>query len=317
MADKRWSTDGVGGVDRFAYWHDAVSEAVLNVTPRNPSGNEFTGAITCNEFDDLRFSAFTSTPHQIVRARGHINRSQGEHYLVSVQRRGTSVMSQGDRVAALAPGNIGILDGMRPFTVSFPENVDRIVAAIPHRLLRPRAPWLDAVPLRMLPADSPLVDVCKLYIERLSTAQSGNAREFWVLAENLCNLIALLTAPSDAEQSSIRHGMRQAELEHMLAYLRSNLANPKLSPAMLAERMGVSVRTVHNRFEEAGLTLGKWLLEHRLLACHTRLSDSAFSRLSVSEIAFEWGFNDLSHFNKAFRARFGKTPSACRASHKM
>jgi AraC-like DNA-binding protein len=81
---------------------------------------------------------------------------------------------------------------------------------------------------------------------------------------------------------------------------------------MLADRMGVSIRTVHNRFEEAGLTFGKWVIEHRLLACQKALSDPAFDTLSISEIAFKWGFNDLSHFNKAFRARFGATPTTCR-----
>jgi AraC family transcriptional activator of tynA and feaB len=314
MADKSWSTDSVQGAERFAYWHDAVSEAVLNVTARNPLGNRFAGDITCNEFDDLRFAAFTSTPHQIIRTRGHIGRSRGEHYLVSVQRLGSSLMSQADRVAELAPGHIGILDGMRPFTVAFPGNVDRIVAAIPHRLLRPRAPWLEAVPLRTLPAPSPLVDVCKVYIERLSAAQSGSVREFWLLAENLCNLLALLTAPGETERQSLRRVTRQAELDHMLAYLRANLADPGLSPRVLADRMGVSIRTVHNRFEEAGLTFGKWVSEHRLLACHKVLSDPAFGGLNVSEIAFKWGFNDLSHFTKAFRARFAMTPTACRKS---
>jgi AraC-like DNA-binding protein len=28
----------------------------------------------------------------------------------------------------------------------------------------------------------------------------------------------------------------------------------------------------------------------------------------VSEIAYRWGFNDLSHFNRSFRAHFAMTP---------
>lgn len=98
----------------------------------------------------------------------------------------------------------------------------------------------------------------------------------------------------------------------MIAYLRANLANPALSPKLLADRMGVSVRTVHNRFEDAGLTFGRWVSEQRLLACHKVLSDPVFDAQSVSEIAFAWGFNDLSHFNKVFRARFGTTPTSVR-----
>jgi AraC family transcriptional regulator, positive regulator of tynA and feaB len=29
-------------------------------------------------------------------------------------------------------------------------------------------------------------------------------------------------------------------------------------------------------------------------------------------IAYRWGFNDLSHFDKAFRARFDCSPRECR-----
>jgi AraC family transcriptional activator of tynA and feaB len=34
----------------------------------------------------------------------------------------------------------------------------------------------------------------------------------------------------------------------------------------------------------------------------------------ISEIAYAWGFNDLSHFNRAFRQRFDMTPSEWRES---
>jgi AraC family transcriptional activator of tynA and feaB len=312
MAGKSWSTASVGTPDRFAYWHDAVSQAVLNVAPRNPAGERFSGAITCSEFDDLRFAAFVSTPHEIARTRAHINRSKGEHYLISVQRRGTSVMTQADRSCELRAGNIGILDGMRPFTVAFPEEVERTVAVIPHRLLRPRAPWLDAMPLNRLPVGSPLIDVCRVYIERLSAPQGIAPREAWLLADNLCNLVALLTAPGETDRHALRNVRRDVALDLMIAYLRTNLADPMLSPQLLARHMRVSVRTVHNRFEEAGTTFGRWVLEHRLAACHKALGDPLHDRFSVAQIAFGWGFNDLSHFTKAFRARFDCPPGQLR-----
>jgi len=34
---------------------------------------------------------------------------------------------------------------------------------------------------------------------------------------------------------------------------------------------------------------------------------------SITEIAFSWDFSDLSHFNRAFRAKFGAGPTAFRA----
>ena len=45
----------------------------------------------------------------------------------------------------------------------------------------------------------------------------------------------------------------------------------------------------------------------------TALRDTRQRDANISEIAYHWGFNDLSHFNKAFRARFNTTPRAWRS----
>lgn len=318
MISKAWSTSAVEPSSQFAYWRDAVSEAVLNVTPRRWSGNEqFSGEITCRVFEDTRFAAFASSSHEIVRTRSHINRSRGEHYLISVQRRGTGLMSQAERTCELRPGNIGVLDGMRPFTVTFPDEVDRIVAALPYRLLRPRAPWLDAQPLNCVPVTSPLVEVCRLYIELLARDDAIAPQESWVLVDNLCNLLALLTAPDESKRAGLRNVARTVEFDAMTAYLRTNIANPGLSPAVLARHMRVSLRTVHNRFEESGTTFGRWIMENRLAAIHKALSDPRCDGMTVSQIAFNWGFNDISHFTKVFRQRYDLSPGRLRKVRKV
>ena len=43
MPSKSWSTNTVGASEQFAYWHDAVSQAVLNVAPRNTADERFSG----------------------------------------------------------------------------------------------------------------------------------------------------------------------------------------------------------------------------------------------------------------------------------
>src|SRR5262249_57638186 len=79
-----------------------------------------------------------------------------------------------------------------------------------------------------------------------------------------------------------------------------------------AAHFGLSARTGHLRFELIGQTFGRWLLEHRLDACGAALRDARQRDANVSEIAYRWGFNDLSHFNKAVRARLNTPPRACR-----
>src|SRR5262249_17951271 len=74
------------------------------------------------------------------------------------------------------------------------------------------------------------------------------------------------------------------------------------------DHLGISIRTLHFRFKQIGRTFGRWVLDNRLEACALALRDPRQRASNISEIAYRWGFNDLSYFNKAFRARFDMTP---------
>lgn len=50
---------------------------------------------------------------------------------------------------------------------------------------------------------------------------------------------------------------------------------------------------------------GKWLLQKRLEFASSLLRSS---KMSVTEIAFESGFQDVSHFSRVFKERFGTSP---------
>lgn len=54
---------------------------------------------------------------------------------------------------------------------------------------------------------------------------------------------------------------------------------------------------------------GKWLLERRLTHARMLLSSG---NLPISEIAYDSGFENLSHFSRAFRQYFGTPPAAFR-----
>jgi len=43
------------------------------------------------------------------------------------------------------------------------------------------------------------------------------------------------------------------------------------------------------------------------------LTDPRFASRSITSVAFDAGFGDVSYFNRSFRRRFGATPSETRA----
>jgi AraC-like DNA-binding protein len=103
------------------------------------------------------------------------------------------------------------------------------------------------------------------------------------------------------------------QLEALLDFCRRNLHDPALSPDFVAAQFGISTRTLHLRFAKLEQTFGRWLLDTRLEASSAALCNPQQNSRGISEIAFSCGFNDLSHFNKSFRTRFGVSPSEWRA----
>jgi AraC-like DNA-binding protein len=305
-----WSTDTVKAGERFSFWREVVCQTVLNVATEAPR-DRFQAHISGRSFAALRVAEFDSTSHEIVRSPQHTARFPEDNYLISLQRRGQSRISQDGDPFPLDPGEIGIVDGQKPFRIAFPAPVSRVIAVIPRRTLDTRAPWLRNKPLRKIASGSPYADLTRRHLLQLAGGHpSLRESEASLLTENLCNLLALASArdlPVDALRPEL-------QLEALLAFCRQHLSDPALSPHAVAARFGISVRTLHLRFERLGETFGRWLLDNRLAACGKALRDPHQRATAISEIAYRWGFNDLSHFNKAFRARFGMTPREWRNS---
>jgi AraC-like DNA-binding protein len=65
-------------------------------------------------------------------------------------------------------------------------------------------------------------------------------------------------------------------------------------------------------FESEGTTFSQFALAERLACAHRLLLDPRHAHQSIGAIAYASGFGDLSHFNHAFRRRYGATPSEVR-----
>ncbi|MFE2323424.1 helix-turn-helix domain-containing protein [Streptomyces sp. NPDC059385] len=86
------------------------------------------------------------------------------------------------------------------------------------------------------------------------------------------------------------------------------LADPELSPAMLARELNVSVRTLHRAFAAVGEQVTAYIRHRRLHEARLALG-SPSGRLSISELAAHWQFADGSHFTRAFKKHYGQTPT--------
>lgn len=299
-----WSTDGARAHERYSYWREALCQSVFNISIEAVP-ERFYASMTARSCGPLRFFRSEASGYRVVRSRHDIENAPADHYSVYLQVSGKAVIEQGDETFTYHPNDISISDGRYPFRADLPGAGARAIAVIPRAMIDRRAPWLSRRPLHRLAATSRFVDLAGRHIMELTADGSTlNDRAAALLTDNLCNLLALASAP-DIAPSRLEPKL---QTEAIFAFCRQHLHQPELSPQFVADHFGISLRTLHLRFHNTGRSFGRWVLENRLDACRDALHDPSQGSLNISEIAYRWGFNDLSHFNKAFRARFDAAP---------
>jgi AraC-like DNA-binding protein len=132
-------------------------------------------------------------------------------------------------------------------------------------------------------------------------------------ASHLRDLVALaLGADRDAAALAESHGLRAARLHAIKQHIADALLNPNLTIGNVAARHGITPRYVQRLFESEGTTFSTFVLDRRLDRVREMLTDPVHLWRSISTIALEAGFGDISYFNRAFRRRFGLTPNDAR-----
>ena len=104
------------------------------------------------------------------------------------------------------------------------------------------------------------------------------------------------------EERATDHALR----DKVLALVDAHLGDPALRTLTLADACHASVRTIQNVFAMMGTTPSGYILERRLARAAERLA--ATPGASITEVAFEMGFNDSAYFARCFRQRFGVAP---------
>ena len=297
-----WTTDTVNERERFSFWREMICNTLFSISPEAP-GSRFSARLAVRTAGPLRFAMCESTRYEIIRTQRDIAHAPADLYTVYLQRRGRTVISQCGETIAFHRNDIVLSDCRQPYRASLSDDGCRAVALVPRTMIDWRAPWLRHRPVIKLDSSSPFADLARRHFMHL-VSNDLNEIETNLLTDNLCNLLALASA-TDIKLDRMRP---QLQIQTMIAYCRRNLHNPELSPQLVAAYCGISVRTLHLRFATLGQTFGSWLLETRLEACASALRQPDQQTRNISEIAYIHGFNDLSHFNKSFRARFGMTP---------
>jgi AraC-like DNA-binding protein len=185
----------------------------------------------------------------------------------------------------------------------------------PFDKIAPQIADLDAAAMRPIPVDTEAL--------RLLVHYAAMLKEDMVLAPDVQSLVVnhlqdLAVLPIGGTRDAVMvaggRGVRAARLRAIKADIVRHLTDRRLSIDAVALRHRITPRYVSMLFDGDGTTFSEFVLAQRLNHAHRLLTDLQFSGRTVSSLAFEAGFGDLSYFNRCFRRLYGATPSDVRAN---
>ena len=302
----RIRTDDWPERDRVAMFHEMHGRDGIRVEPR---GGE-----------SLRIDATVVRFPNFALLRGHRSPlrsefSDGNDRLV-FNLSGPAVAVQFGREVLLERGDAIVLCGSDRGTLTTTKSGRISTLEFPRGALMPLLNDPRRACARRIPKDSMPLQLLRAYVEAAHRGCSTENADFPGIAIAHMYDLASLTigAAPEAESVARGRGVRAARLRAIKNDILARI-DRDIELTALAGRHGLSGRYVRMLFESDGTSVTEFIREERLKRARSMLLNPRFATRKIAEVAYEAGFNDLSYFNRAFRRRFGQSPSEIRDSY--
>lgn len=294
--------------ERLSYWREAVCGAYVLLGCESNIRDSFHGEILLERYSRMAVSFVTSTSQEVLRRREDIARSTDEFFLLSLQMNNKGMVTQRGRSAVLQPGDSALYSSTDIYQLSFDGEFKQLVVQFPKKELLARLPNADLLTAQRLSGSNELGQLVGnniLHFSRMMGRSSELVQEY--LQDIILDLITTALASLDDHTHELslpdQHLLLRAK-----SYIHMNLSDPNLDRKSLAHAMGMSVRSLSAIFAGRGSSVAAYIRDTRLDTIAHNMLDDRFKRQSISEIALRWGFNNLQHFSRIFRNRFGVSP---------
>jgi AraC-like DNA-binding protein len=306
-----WSIDRVPTNDRTDAWQDVLSRSYREwqVPQRLPA--TFYARVKQHDFAGAGIVETVCDPCIGQRTHAQIRHDDELYVGVQLTTGGRERFRMGDGGVEVTSGDLVVWTTDQEVQFEVLERLHKVTLMIPWTLMRERLPERKRPPAGGK-IESRIGVGSLLAVHLLALSNQIDSLEQSVQASVSRSTLELLGIALSGQQPSAMFDASAAMLRRVKDFILQHLHEEDLNPTRIAEANNISLRYLHMLFQRSELTVSGFMLDSRLQVCKQALMDPAFQRLQISEIAFRWGFNSLSHFCRTFRQRYGASPGDMR-----
>jgi AraC-like DNA-binding protein len=309
-----FSTDDLPTKDRLPVWREVFGRMIGRMDFEVAGDRPLRQTVDVRAFEGLCLT-INETNGIIARRTRELLADGGDDFAFTASLSGPFLASWAGRTIELEPGEAVLMSTAEVSTIHFPTAARFVGLRVPRRTLGALVDEPESILLRRVRKDTEALRLIRAYVAATSDQDFAGPRVQQLFASHLHDLVALAVGPSrDATEIARHRGLQAGRLQAIKTGILAHLGQRDLSVARVAKTQAVTPRYVQMLFEAEGTTFSRFVLGERLAWARRLLADPRAVGRPIIGIALEAGFGDLSYFNRAFRRRYGMTPSDMKAS---
>lgn len=293
---------------QFDYWREAVCETYVQLGCSTDNKQCFSGRINVDHQSILSVSRIGGTAHSVTRRIKDIGQATEAYFILSLPIFQNTHVSQFGVETILSKGDMRLYSSTDPYEVKVEDNFSKLIIQLPKEKLLSRIPNAEMLVSQKIDGQSyigQLIGKCIIDFSEYASTQEPIAQA--LIQDTLLDLIATALVTNTNSKIELTSPEQQTILRTKY-FIRNNLSNIELDRNLIATEIGMSVRRLNNIFAKEQTSISKFIRDMRLNTIADEMLDARYMKLSISEIALKYGFQNLQHFSTIFRKKFNKSP---------
>ncbi len=303
---QQWMLSQQPAHERADAWESQLSSSHLPWVIQEALQGNFDARMQYRFIDDFRFIQCHCDPFRGARAVSEISNTDQAYLCLLYVRKGREKLIIDGKELLLAPGNMMIWNSQSKISFQVLEPFEKISILMPEKVLAGVFPNVVDYTGTIVPDTDPVGATLSSHINTLYN-QLDNLHES-ALAALMRPTMELMAAAFSSYSQISPSTMKHIALGRVKKYIVDNIGEVKLTPSTIAARHNITPRYLHMLFKEEGVSVCNWIKARRVEGSKGDLVRSVVTKESVSEIAYRWGYNDVSQFSRTFKQYTGFSP---------
>ncbi|MCE7915872.1 MAG: AraC family transcriptional regulator [Nitrosomonas sp. PRO4] len=315
MALFRFSTQDFSVSERvnaFQEVYASIANIDIDSSQQHPPFVEMVGRLLPN----LGVYETIISPHSSRRTRAHVATENNDNLALVVPIDNTAiVIPENEEPLRCLPGEAVLIPSHSIHQALNTHTMSIAVIVVPTKLIATRASDLNKHLMKKFSsANAPEIRLLVGYTRMLMQMKDDLSPELAALvATQIHDLFVLLCGAKQEEAAMAKdRGLRAARLRAVKEDIVAHITDSELSINQVALRQGISPQYIRALFHSEETTFADYVSGLRLEQTYRFLRNPLHIDRSISTLALDMGFNNISWFNRIFKQRFGLTPMEVR-----